>query len=477
MPLIERLSLNEPYSVRGKWWPSEHPDDKRLGEFSFLTKGPSKLELYEPFESMANADDSKPLIINGQSEKGHLMSLLSCCRSFRGGTLGGTGFNFTSESYIVNRALIGGAPEDHGNGAQYYSLEMRIDNLEEWIGFRPFEEEYEKDPPRTIKAVNLRHFQTINFQLNSLEAEFEIDFTNMLELGSFSKLCWKRNSQITLTPNKPQTLDWFSNQAALIQSFFSLLIGHLVHTSHLTVRGNENQILPNTRNRSTINILYHREGAPLSRPCSHPALMLIRQVDIGEKLPELLNRWFLSYDLLNLPLQILWSVQGGGYAFKESEFIAITQAVEAFSRARGDGLYLSKEEWVPFYESMKVAIPQELSDDNRKSLDNRLLYGNEFSLSKRLTILIRGLPEGVQDLIAPDGVSKFVRAIVDTRNQMTHREHGQDYALTGIELVRANLRLQLLLVLLALQKIGVPDEQLNPAAQRCEYFRMIVPRN
>lgn len=474
MSIAERISLGEPHSFRGKWWPLSDPADRRLGEFEFVPEGPSKLELHEPFESLQ--DEHGMVAIHGQSDGGQRLSLLSCFRSFRGGTLGGTGFKATNESYTVNRALVGGVDEDHADDALYHSLEMRVDHLEEWTGIRPFEAEQDKDQPHAITAVRLRDIPPFTCDVESIGAELGIDSTYSIEFGSFRQLCWQRRALVTLTPTEPHALDWFIHQAALIQSFFSLLIGHLVHTSHLSLRGAEREILPGVRDRWTIDVLYHRKGKPVSRPASHPAIMLLRFDDVVEKFPALLDAWCRNQDRLGLPMQILWSVQGGGFAYHESELIALTQSIEAFSRARSDGLYLSDEEWEPLYERMRAAIPPELSDDHRRSLDKRLFHGNEFSLRKRLTELLRGLPSDVQHLVAPDGVTKFVGTVVDTRNQLTHREHGQDYVLTGMELVRASLRLQLLLMLLGLQEIGVADEQLSPAARRCDYFRMIVPR-
>ena len=330
--------------------------------------------------------------------------------------------------------------------------------------------------PHPVTAIKLIDVPPVVGRIDSLHAEFELDSAYSAAFGSYREICWKRRASVTLTLDEPHPLDWLLDKAGVVQSFLSLLIGHAVGMTGISLRGAEQEIMPDVVDRTVVDVLYHRKGQPVRSPNDHPAMMLLRLPDVADALSSLLDTWCREHDRLHLPLALLWSVQQQGFAYREPEFLAITQALEALSRARDDEVYLSPKEWAPICDALIAAIPAGITNSHKVSLEARLRYGNEWSLRKRLTALLEGLPRDARDLVT-GGSTGFVDEVVKERNALTHRGSQQERPFKGLELVHATLRLQLLLVLFALHAIGVEDDQLVPAARRCQYLRMVVPPN
>ena len=81
-------------------------------------------------------------------------------------------------------------------------------------------------------------------------------------------------------------------------------------------------------------------------------------------------------------------------------------------------------------KALTAAIPSEIDGSLRTAIAARLKFGNEYSLRRRLRTLFAEDAE-VLELLVPDP-TRFISAIVDTRNEFTHfpppaetREPGQ----------------------------------------------------
>jgi len=176
-----------------------------------------------------------------------------------------------------------------------------------------------------------------------------------------------------------------------------------------------------------------------------------------------LDRWIASSDAVDVPSRLARSVLSADQGWIHLEFLSLMQALEGLHRALGSGHYMPREDYEPLYRRMAEAVPGEIQGDHRMSLKNRLRYGNEVSLRKRLKALCERLPARIASTVL-GGVSAPPHSWVETRNYFTHwDEAARGSTLDDHALVDACLRLRVLLVLLYLDFARVPDEVLFTA--------------
>ena len=105
--------------------------------------------------------------------------------------------------------------------------------------------------------------------------------------------------------------------------------------------------------------------------------------------------------------------------FSEARYLFLMQAIDAFSRVMTNATYVEDGEYQLIRAALSAAIPSETPADLRASLRSRIKYGNEFSLRKRLALLLRGLEPATRELICPN-LDEYVERVVHTRNFLTH---------------------------------------------------------
>lgn len=156
------------------------------------------------------------------------------------------------------------------------------------------------------------------------------------------------------------------------------------------------------------------------------------------------------------------------------EFVTLLQTLEAFHRSLGSKQFLSKRS----YERIKLrlidAIPDDVEDDHRQSLESKIEYGYEYSQRKRIRELIDSLPEWLRTSLAKK-VPSFLGRIIDTRNYYTHYDNSaKDGIMTEREVAIVNRALRVLLRFLLLRHIGVPQELIKPGLMDCWDFKEYV---
>ena len=132
---------------------------------------------------------------------------------------------------------------------------------------------------------------------------------------------------------------------------------------------------------------------------------------------------------------------------------------------------MDEEAYDAAVETLTSHIPEAIQGDHRGSLENRLKYGNEHSLRKRLTDMFERIPEEASHRIADD-VGAFVSKVVDTRNYYTHYHHASKA--NALQLEHAYIaaeRVRILIVANLLHDLGINDESLLNTLERSQKFR------
>jgi hypothetical protein len=145
------------------------------------------------------------------------------------------------------------------------------------------------------------------------------------------------------------------------------------------------------------------------------------------------------------------------------EFLSLLQALEGFHRATLPGTYMADEDYEAVKKALGDALPLTVSPPHKSALKSKIKYGNEYSLQKRLTELVKALPDRVH-LLAIGVAGDFPRSWIDTRNFFTHWDKELEQKIvTGQALYEANVRLRVLLRLVYLHFVGVDPQSLEKA--------------
>jgi len=104
------------------------------------------------------------------------------------------------------------------------------------------------------------------------------------------------------------------------------------------------------------------------------------------------------------------------------------------------------------FQELTETLIKQCSEENQEWLSGRLRHGNELNLGRRIKSII----EPFKELIGTSKErSKLIRAIVDTRNYLTHYDNSlESEAVTGRDLWLLCLKMEAIFQLHILQVLG-----------------------
>jgi hypothetical protein len=203
--------------------------------------------------------------------------------------------------------------------------------------------------------------------------------------------------------------------------------------------------------------------------------MTIPYKALGEEFPQVLVNWFASLPKLRPTYDVFFATYRVSRMFSESHFLQLSQAVESFDRRINGGQYMTDAEYAAVYTAMIAAIPSNIPQGLRDKFEKgTLAHANEYSLRKRLTMLLKRLPEEERKFICEEA-GEFAGPVVDTRNNLTHvlgepKPDDQAEILKGDQLRHASKKLELLMVILLLRNLGLSSDLIMQRVRNCQRF-------
>ncbi len=191
----------------------------------------------------------------------------------------------------------------------------------------------------------------------------------------------------------------------------------------------------------------------------------------------MVEAWFSRNDQAVLAANVFFGSQYAESPSVDVRFLFAVFSTEAYHRSLGTGLYMNQDDYAKAVESLASQIPPAIQSDHRRSLVNRLKYGNEWSLRKRLTEMLNRVPGDVQRGIAGD-VEQFVKKVVDTRNYLTHYDQSaKANAFSGMDMYVASQRIRILVIANLLKDLGLDDSRLLKVLKRSAEFNHWMAQN
>ena len=342
------------------------------------------------------------------------------------------------------------------SGQPIKSMEFRIPGLEVWLSQRVI---WTGVAPPTKES---RASQTVHIVSPAPEviAVPSIDGTVTFEINvpmaisqEVTRFSVAATAALTITSNTGQNLAWFLDHC-LHRSLDCLLAGCPMPVDQIQARF--------TDQKTDHDVLLALPNIPLCTATTVNDFFVFRNL-LGSQFEGLVQRWFADKSKLQLPVGLAANVLASQDLWTHLEFLSLLQALEGFHRATLPGTYMTKSDYESVKKALGDALPSTVSSSHRSALKSKIFYGNEYSQQKRMTELVKALPDRIHKLaIGIDG--DFPRPWIDTRNFFTHWDKElEPNIVTGQALYEANVRLRVLLRLVYLNYLGLDAQMLEKA--------------
>lgn len=442
---IDNYALDTPFSFTGHWWLPDKPDHSIVGTITYSGEN-TLLELSgtfrEPNQSDLSIDSFERVpVIHGISNDGVRCTLVKNFPTALSYNIGGRGPSTCAYSAIY--VIIGAnllLP------ITFKSMEIYSSAFDEIAARNHFAVEFPDEPdPMQVKVSHGRPV-IYRFPIPSRDATLSLGTRSNFRPGR-AEFAITTSEYFDIDVQTTQPLDWFIVQTWHLCYLFSLLSDDIV---------SPRQLICHTANGDgAMSLIYqHRKSHDKREPSAPP---LFGMADVLEQFGTIANTWFTASDTLTTAIHLFMHAHRYADADAEARFLTVAQALEVFSRAKGHAEYLPSSQWTPFAEQIVGCIPTEIRADHRSSLKTRIRYGNEFSLRKRVTLLLDSLGPDAKAIVckSPDA---FVNGIVSTRNYLTHyTDELRAEALKLADLAWACDRVLMLLRLLLFKELGIDE--------------------
>ncbi len=462
-----KRGLDADFEMRGFWWLPSAEDVRVSGTLRFVHDDGIALELdgtlrpdgFDPNGIFA------PETVLGETHDGKDCTLFHAHESGRRGCIPGIETAEMSASYL----LVGGHFETVDAAAFAY-LDIRFTYLEEWLDRRPFSSEHPegRDGQPEVHARYVMP-RARRIRVDSLDATVAFR-SNVTTRPGTRKHNIEHADMVRIRPRRSRPFEWFWSAAYDLRRLLSLLVWEPVFPLRMTAGLRKFRAPSGTYLWKTADIFFAQKALRRKESLS-PFMMLLPYAAVRKSWSEVANRWFQSREKLRPVHSLLLGNLHEPSPFLQYRFLAHTQAAESFHRVRSDGRHVPAGEYEGYRSEMCDAIPTGMPKPLKDAIKAKLKYGNEYSLRKRLKLLLRGLSGETRRWLAPKE-DAFVAGVVDTRNYLTHYDPALKVkALDGEGLSRLDAQLQKLILVLLLKDLGVDEAKVVRAVSGHGRFR------
>lgn len=323
------FKLNKPLKVRGKWWAHDTPDHKVSGVLRFSSKG-IRLELDDlltkmPFEEVVQECFGKPSrtrypCVYGRSSDGRMFTLLDVFPGRSGITM-----DQTPISCCIAQHLIVACYVPHVNLTIRHT-HFRFRGLDDFTQFEPVQMQKILGLEGELAPVYVPPTEIL-IAVPSAGVTFSM---GTVPTHSFSrkKAVVSARTQVNLAYDKPVSLEQSSDTINRLCHWFTLFFDRAISPHYVLLDISDEHmgwLLYGTRWWSDESL-------------DHP---LFRLEELKDRLPSLLNTWFLATGSLLSALHLYVEERAVQHTY-EGRLLILTQALEAFCQATIPGAQTRK---------------------------------------------------------------------------------------------------------------------------------------
>lgn len=450
MPITAVADLNETHEYQGHWWIPGLEDFRAFGTVTFnqnslWLKVEGNLKGKEPSESQFP-------IIFGQNLQGEKLTFDG---AFELTKREDDSSEFSKVTWYGTRLIKGKHVKDFDDN-QYSTMTIQIPGLEstctpsQIFGTIQIVKEKSGDVSGYWHQPESRSFSLFDKE-GSKEGTLWLSFGCLDKKNTFS-LTLQHMALLIVSTEKEKSIDWMQKKAIEIQNLFSLLNGFSTPLKDVGIHDKDSKLF---------HILFHHRASTDNGNEDLHGSPMIQVKDLSQtEFQDFLTSYFSAPKLLDDLVNIFLSILHRKSTFYKTEFIELTQILEAYDRHHNlNGCYMEQDKYLQeIYPQLLSAIPVDLENDFQKKLEAMLKWGYEYSLMTRLKRIAKRLPVELQSAIC-EKPSRFASKISSTRNQITHYTAENDSeCLTDFEATLANYGLRILMLVLILLDNKIPEK-------------------
>src|SRR6266498_3330338 len=367
--------------IKGSWWRLDSPDQRLLGEIAYGATVGATVDLFgHIYEGFGEVGRTERFTLHGLTLNNKPVTLFDCVvKTSTRHMPGGVSCVVESSFGIVGMHVARAAD------IQFKTVSVTFNGLRDWTWMSGIQSKYEQEPPQavfTYKApgdVLVGRFDNLTARL-----EFSADISPGPGKQSIEEKCLLKIEADALTPYST-----FENLFHGFQEFLSLAVQRPSYAMEIIGHTDvPKQIIQGNELYEDCLIIRHLSIRKWDREELIPQDMLFTLSELGGPLEEIIRRYFLKRDRLQVPIDLYMSTIYHPDQLLRARFLTLVQAVEAYHRVSMPGKYIDDKTYeTGLREVLWKAIPATVDRDFRQALKNKLRYLHEFSLRKRIEAL------------------------------------------------------------------------------------------
>ena len=409
----------------GYFWAPDNPNEKLPGMLSISDGGVIELEIVTPLVDKTDELENLRRIVGEIHDEG-FVTLDDCSLGFsdithRGGVVSSSRYRIRA-----NKTFIGVAYGE-GETPVFDSLTFSVEGIDEWVGIGGIQinRRYAIDTtlvsyeePATI-VLNLdqgmKLFIEFHLKLPAInktrnrrdKTDEDIDFEK--ETTITQKTCFRLISEHSLE------LYEFTLVVDKIVSLLRFALGEIVcvDTMWATSENPDANIASKMTSGVFTWIYYPSQLYSKDEGGVHQSNMLFGFEEMKDDAESKINKWIQAYDKIAPTFYSYFFAQMGSQIHLEARFLALVQGLEAYHRRTSDETRMPDRE----FKDLVASLIQLCPEGKQGWLQEKLRYGNEVSLRKRLKKLIEPFKQFFGDKKTR---TELINSIVNTRHYLTH---------------------------------------------------------
>ena len=443
----------EKFEYKGYWWLPNRPQTKISGTLTFNPDEGAILDLEGSLKDIGDLNRLlRPEVILGASLDGKNITLLNCVETKTNLHVPG----YLTMSFFAVVVLVG-AHFQRADIIKFKKLSIHYSYLDEWVNISGFniqqrsqtQTQVEYKLPKPIQVTGGEDYKIfINFRAKPYFAEPK-------------KVSIEQRAFINIEFSEEKSFDEYLSLMDHIRNFLSLGVTEPVYP--LAIEGItelNKEVIKDKVYYPPVKIFAEQPDIPTTLRILHPSNMLFTFNDISDKFGMLLKNWFKKADLLEPVYSLYFGTLYNPRMYPEHRFLSLIHAIESFHQRVHGGKYLSDDDDYGRIRDVLVnAIPNDVMRDFRESLTNKIKYGNEYSLGKRLKEIFVKYQENLKFIENKD---IFIRKIVDTRNYLTHYDKElREQSASGEALYHLTQKLKMVMEICLLSELGFSSSEIK----------------
>lgn len=334
---------------------------------------------------------------------------------------------------------------DYNSNLHFKEITLRFHNLENWIRNR---KNFKMNIQENYK--DFTEYEYINIKLKKFEINFIL--TNLFTSTNIS-FCIKPNYSIQIIYENLTPIETILKDINIIKKCLTFLMHNETEIKHMACSIDDEF---NPINKIEVQSKFFDRF--IEKINSFDILI---EFDEIENKQLLVSNWFKITEKYK-PLLDIYFMNFVNESYTEYQFLSYTQALESYLRKNEK--YIDNYMGIEEYEDIKnqmINFIQELikNDDHKNSMKNKIKFGNEISLRKRLKNLINDLKDyEIINKIIDRNKDNFIREVVDARNYYTHYDDSSNFKKDNEKLHILNFKLKILIELIILKELEFDKE-------------------